>query len=152
MSVWAFPWWPFNHYYLCKCRHQYQLHIQDSPPAWTQEAYLSCPVPGGGGYPPFWLARGDPGRVPPLAGIPPCPDLVWGTPGPAGGTLGGCPLAGVPPIVTWPGGYPGQAPPGWGSPPSNWTWPGYPPPFRGVDRQTPVKIVPYRHTTYSVGK
>ena len=48
-------------------------------------------------------------------------------------------------------GYP--PPPGWTwlgyPPPPSWTWPGYPP--QGVDRQTPVKTVPYRRTTYAVG-
>ena len=81
-------WWPF-------------LYLQqDSPPAWTQEAYRSpcikystcCPILGGGGE--DW---GTP--HPDMAGVPPSPDLV-GYPSPVLTWLG-YPL----PILTWPG-YP----------------------------------------------
>ena len=65
----------------------------------------------------------------------PCADLV-------GGTLGGCPLGWGTPVLTWLGGHP----PGWVLPHSDLA----PLPW-GVDRQTPLKIVPYRRTTYAVG-
>ena len=75
--------------------------------------------------------------------------------------LGGYPISGwgVPPIIqTWSGGYPPDL--GWGTPPSQtWdgvppptiqTWTGYPP--RNVNRQTLVKTIPSRHTTYAGSK
>ena len=105
---------------------------QESPPAWTQEAYrprrikyyICCPVPGG--YPPS-----GPGRVPPSRGYLP---LAWGTPW-AGGT---------PP---WPGGLP-----------PSWTWLGYPSwpggvsPCGQTDGWTDTcQNITFPHTTYAVG-
>ena len=114
-----------------------------------EEGYLRWGTPQQG-YP---LARSD-------VGYP-----SWGTPGrdsPRPGLTGGSTQGGAPPTGYSParsdGGYLR-----WGYPPS-WTWLGYhppsqpdlarvaPPPPRGVDRQTPVKTVPYRRTTYAVGK
>ena len=77
----------------------------------------------------------DPGGVPHLrSGGVPRPDLGWG----------------IPPGQTW------DAVPPWGQ-----TWDGVPspyhpdldgvPPPRNVNRQTPVKTVPSRHTTYAGG-
>ena len=121
--------WAFSGCYL----HVIKLIKQESPPAWTQEAYrppcseysLCCPTrvpPRGGtwpGYPPGGV------QVPP-----------GGVPDP--GTPPGYPLGG-----TWPGSPPGgvRVPPrggGWGVPdpgtprgglgtPLGGTWPGYPP-------------------------
>ena len=115
---------------------------------------------GGGGVPHLApQARSDEGGTP-QQGYPPARSdggggyLRWGT------------LAGVPPGQVWrsDGGYPrwgtpcrgtplarsdGGYPPGKGTPQLDLA--GYPPPFRGVDRQTPVKTVPYRCTTYAVG-
>ena len=86
---------------------------------------------------------GTQGRYPPqldLAGVPPT-GPGWGTPLPIG--------------PGW--GTPLPIGPGWGTP--SWIWLGYPlvgpgqgTPPRGVDRQTPVKTVPYRRTTYAVRK
>ena len=145
-------------------------HTQESPPAWTQEAYrppcseysFCCPtrVPPPGGVPDRvtppggYLTRvpplgGDLTRVPPLGGVP---DL--GTP--PGSTWLGTPLGGVsgyPPG----GGYLTGYPPGGGSgyPPHRCLmafWEmlqsimgyGYPPPWtdRLVDGQTRVKTLP----------
>ena len=131
---------------------------QESPPAWTQKAYrprhikysICCPIWGGGGtylgqggtYFGFW------GNLPQLGctylgqGITYLGQggtylgrgyLSWGTTHPdlAGGYL------------PWPGGtYLGV--------PSCLDLAGVPPPT-GVDRQTPVKTIPYRRTTYAVG-
>ena len=87
-------------------------NIQDSPPAWTQEAYRSphseysfC-CPNQGGYP-----------IPARVGIPPLipPILTWQ----------GVPNPWVPPVLTW-WGYPiparGGGTPPWVHPPS---WPGW---------------------------
>ena len=96
------------------------------------------------GYPPaevppgqIWRGEGTWGGVPPWQWYPP---------------------AGVPPGQVWPGRYlrwvsPGRgtplpAGPGWGIPLAG---PGRGTP-RDMDRQTPVKTVPYRRTTYAVGK
>ena len=118
-----------------------QIPLQESPPAWTQEAYrppcsdysFCCPnwvpphpdlaggVPCQGGYPtwvPPILAWGDPARGYPIW-VPPI--LTW-----PGGTLPGGYPNWVPPILTqpsWPGGtLPGGYP--------DLTWPGGP--CRGV--------------------
>ena len=120
---------------------------QESPPAWTQEAYrpwrikyysVGVPVHGqvrlGGGVPRWGtpLARSNGGY------------LRWSTPHqgtPLPGLIGGYPcqgtphldLAGVPPL---PGPGRGTPPPGpgQGTPPS-WTWPGYPPRCGQTDRR-----------------
>ena len=62
-------------------------------------------------------------------------------PAPEGG--GGYPRRAPLPYPSWPGrgGILGGRPP----------WLGYPPPPAGVDRQTPVKTVPYHRTAYAVG-
>ena len=105
---------------------------QESPPAWTQEAYqpqcnkhsICCPILGSTylgqgaptlGYPPPDLAGGGTycGRYLPWPGGT---YLGWGVP-----TLAGGYLPWGTPILTCPGGY---LP--WGSP--IWTWPGYPHP------------------------
>ena len=115
-----------------------QYHIpknffpQESPPAWTQEAYrprrikysICCPVLGGGGrggcYP---ITVGYPSSsTPSLPGVtPPQVPPIRGTflSDLAGVTPPLSDLAGVPPPPlhwTWPA-YPPV-----------WTWPGYPPP------------------------
>ena len=127
----------------------YTLNIkQESPPAWTQEAYCSpcseysfcCPNwvpplswPGLGGYPaggyPTWV---PPSRVPPfLAQGVPCQGVPYlGTPHPdlAGGYPTWVPLAGYSP--SWPGwgvpylGTPGRVLPilTWQGTPSILTW------------------------------
>ena len=116
-------------------------YIQESPPAWTQEAYrplcskysLCCPnwvTPPRPGYPP---SQGTPpARVPTPARVPP-----WGgTPRPGYPPSQGTPPARVPPgqgtplarVPPWPG-YPQPGyPPGQGTPrPGYPPWPGYPP-------------------------
>ena len=147
-----------------KCKN---TKIQESPPAWTQEAYhppcseysFCCPIrvpPRGGTWPGY--PRGEvPDRGTPRGG----PDL--GTP--QGGYLTWVPPRGVrdpgyltwvPPGGTWPGypqggnwpGYPrGRGVPDPGTPPRGGTWPGYPqggyltrvPPGEGVpDPGTPL--------------
>ena len=82
--------------------------------------------PGGSGYPP----GGYPVRYPRGVRYPP-----WG--GTRSGTPGGSPGSGTPP-----GGVPSQVPPQGGYPD---------PPSPPVDRQTPVKTVPSRRTTYAGG-
>ena len=153
---------------------------QESPPAWTQEAYrplcreysFCCPNwvppplvltwPGGGtlpGYPPSWPggypARGYPGGGVPYLGTPP-PDLAGGYPTwvPPGRVL---PPSRVPPWLDL-AGYP---PPGV-CPMEFWVMLqsimgyGYPPPpmwtERWMDGQTRVKTLPSRRTTYAGGK
>ena len=86
-----------------------------------------------------------------------CPTWVpprGGTQSPPGGTQSGTPPGGYPdPPRGVPGGVPGQVPPSLGGyldppPPGG----GYPdPPSPPVDRQTPVKTVPSRRTTYAGG-
>ena len=122
---------------------------QESPPAWTQEAYwprrikysICCPVPGGGGGYPI------PARKVPLV-------QTWlgggGFPIPAGGThLGYSPVRpgwGTTPHWTW-----------LGNPPPIWTWPGYPlcqtwlEYSPGVNWQTKWKYNLPSRTTYAVG-
>ena len=101
-------------------------------------------------YPPPDLRLGPPhldlGPLPDLGpGTP--PNLRLGTPPPGPGTP---PL---PPTWTWtwdPPPGPGIPLPGPGPrtpPPWTWTWD----PPRNVNRQTPVKTVPSRHTTYAGG-
>ena len=86
------------------------------------------------GYPPV--------RVPPHQGTPQ-PDLTAGVPE-VGYPHQGTPQSGYTPdrgiLPAGPGWVPPLAGPGRGTP--------RPP---GVDRQTPVKTVPYRRTTYAVG-
>ena len=121
------------------------------------------------GYPSQVQTGGYP--IPP-GGTPPQVPPIW----PGGGysiPTGGIPhlrlppchldLAGVlPAIWTWLG-YPPPSGPGQGTPiwmwlgyrypppaPPNWTWPGYPPLW--TDRQTRVKTLPSRRTTYAIGK
>ena len=103
---------------------------QESPPAWTQEAYrppcseysFCCPnwVPPPAGYPPSW-----PGQGGTLPGYPP-----------AGYPLAVYPLVGYPPagyrvppsrVPPWAGYPPGRVPPLAGYPPG-WTWQGTQPP------------------------
>ena len=86
--------------------------------------------PPPGGYPVRYPPRGGPGTPPP-GGVP--------SQVPLGGP--GTPPGGVPSQV--PRGVPGQVPPRGGVP-----GPPLPPP---VDRQTPVKTVPSRRTTYAGG-
>ena len=102
-----------------------QSHVQGVPHLRSG----GYPISGLGGYP-------ISGRGGDLRWGTPQPDLGWGTP--LGQTLDG-----VPPSQTW-NGVP--AGPGMGYPPTIQTWKGYPP--RNVNRQTPAKTVPSRHTTY----
>ena len=124
---------------------------QESPPAWTQEAYrprcikysICCPVPGGVphlGYPPSWPDQGVPHlRYPPtldLAGVPP-PIWIW--PGSPHWTWLGSPPSG--PGQGPPPSGPGQGPPvgpGWGTPPLNLT---RVPPSSGPGRGTPSQVL-----------
>ena len=86
-------------------------------------------------------------------GVPPQPDLGWGTPSQT--------WDGVPPLARPGMGYPPQPDLGWGTPPARpgMGYPLYhpdldgepPPPPRNVNRQTPVKTVTSRHTTYAGG-
>ena len=109
------------------------------------------------GYPDL-AGGGYPTRVPPRPGSPPGGYLVRYPPG--GRYLVRYPPWGVPSQVP-PGGYPVRYPPGGGTrsgtppggvpgqvPPQGGTRSGTPP----VDRQTPVKTVPSRRTTYAGGK
>ena len=112
---------------------------QESPPAWTQEAYRPRRIKYSICFPKW----GTPGRVAPQAGL--MGDLRWGTPSGrvppwpglmGGGTRGGVlpgrvpPLTGVPPGQVW-----------WGVnkvdlagvPSPGWTWLGYPPPHGQTD-------------------
>ena len=101
---------------------------QESPPAWTQEAYrppcskysLCCPnwVPPRPGVPP--PVRVPPGQGTPPARVPP----GQGTPQPWYPPSQGTPPARVPPLVRVPP-QPGY-PPSQGTPPG-WTWQGTPP-------------------------
>ena len=89
--------------------------------------------------------RGVSGQVPPGSGYPPggVPSQV-----PPGGVPGQVPPRGGPGT---PQGYPVRYPPGGtrsGTPPGEGTRTPPPPP---VDRQTPVKTVPSRRTTYAGG-
>ena len=85
------------------------------------------------------------------------PSQVWGEgiPHPRSGQGGGYHLRwGTPPSgQTWDGVPPPQPDLGWGTLPLTiQTWTGYPPSLpRNVNRQTPVKTVPSRHTTYAGG-
>ena len=97
-----------------------------------------------GGYPggyPRW--GGTQGRPPPRPG--------WGgTPGRAPRLdLDGGGYLGPPRLDLDGGGTPGRAPPCQGTPPHQLD--GVPPPPADVNRQTPVKTVPFRRTTYAVG-
>ena len=152
---------------------------QESPPAWTQEAYrppcseysFCCPTrvryPPWGGvpglrYPPRGGTRTS---VPPPGGYPDFGTPRGGVPGlryplPRGGTRtsvpprGGTwtPPGGVPGLRYPPGGVPGlRYPPRGGYPDFGTPRGGYPDP-PPVDRQTPVKTVPSRRTTYAGGK
>ena len=115
---------------------------QERPPAWTQEAYrplcskysLCCPnwvPPRGGTGPPQGTPQG--GTRPP-----------WVPPGGWYQDPPGYPRGYRDPPVP-PRGYQNPPPGGTGTPPGGyWT----PPP---VDRQTPVKTVPSRRTTYAGG-
>ena len=131
-------------------------------------------VPPPGGYPVRYPPRGGTRSGTPPGGYPvryPPGGTRSGTP--RGGTRSGTPPGGVPGQVPPGGGYPVRYPP-WGgtrsgTPPGGGTqsgtppgcpmafWEmlqsimgyGYPPP---VDRQTPVKTVPSRRTTYAGGK
>ena len=127
---------------------------QDSPPAWTQEAYRpphsKCSLCWsiGGGYPEYPPQTWD--------GVPP---QTWDgvTPGPEMGYPPTLTWDGVPPTLTWDG-VPPLPGPEMGYPPTQ-TWDGVPPlprpemgyPPRNVNRQTPVKTVPSRHTMYAGG-
>ena len=133
----------------------WKLTEQESPPAWTQEAYrpprskytLCCScwgvprvgTPAGGrgtlgGCPP---AGGYPRQAPPARGYPSWVPPARGTPGgrplPGGGyprwvppARRGVPQAGAPLSGPWMG-YPPPGP-GKGVPPPTWTWDGVPPP------------------------
>ena len=109
---------------------------QESPPAWTQEAYRPRRIK----Y--YSVGWGNPHRVPggTRGGVPP-PGQVWwrggvyprwGTPHqgiPRPGLTGGVSEVGYPPAWTWLG-----YPPTWtwlGYPPSTWTWLGTPLPGPG---------------------
>ena len=144
---------------------------QESPPAWTQEAYrppcskysLCCPNwvpprqgtphPAGPGRvpPPSWTWQGTPpagyppSRVPPqldLAGYPPQLDLT-GYPPWQGNPPPQLDLAGYPPPVAapWHSGKCCKALWDMGTPPSGQT-----------EGQTRVKTLPSRRTTYAGGK
>ena len=106
---------------------------------------------------------GVPGQVPPLGGYPDPPGGVpsqvppRGVPGPPGGVPGQGPPRGVPGQVPPPGGVPRPPPGGYLDPPPAAPWHsgkcckalwdmGTPP---GVDRQTKVKLLPSRRTTYA---
>ena len=116
-----------------------QCLSQESPPAWTQEAYRPRRIK----YSIYYPVRG--GVAPPA----PPPGQVWLE----------VPEVGYPPVGVPParsnggtrGGVPHQSTP-WSGPPPTWTWLGYP---LGVDRQndgqTRVKTLPSRRTTYAVG-
>ena len=130
---------------------------QESPPAWTQEAYrppcskysLYCPnwVPNLAGYPP---SQGTPlGRVPPRPGYPP-----------SQGTPPRLDLAGYPPRLDLAGYPPPPAAPWHSGKCCKALWDmGTPPPPRWTDRlmdgwmegQTRVKTLPSRRTTYAGG-
>ena len=132
---------------------------QESPPAWTQEAYrplcskysLCCPnwVPPGG-------TRGGyrvPPRVPPRGGTWVTPlggylgNPPWVPPGGVPGTPPGYPpwgYLGTPPGYPPGGGVPGTPP---GYPPRGGT--GYPPRCGQTNK---VKLLPSRRTTYAGGK
>ena len=101
----------------------YPVRYPDPPGGVTRSG---TPLPGG--YPDPPTPGGVPGQVPP-----------GGYPDPPGGVPGQVPPGGV---RVPPGGYPVRYPPRGGTrtPP--------PPP---VDRQTPVKTVPSRRTTYAGG-
>ena len=136
--------------------HQFTTYIQESPPAWTQEAYrppcskyfLCCAI----------LADPPPrlDLTPPPAGPdPPPPSWTWPTPPPPAGPDPPLPLqldltppAGpdppLPPSWTWP-----TPPPPAGPDPPGWTWPTPPPPRCGLTNK--VKLLPSRRTTYAGG-
>ena len=87
-------------------------------------------------------------RVPPhhpdLARVPPTPGMGYLPPS--------RPVRGTPPHPRPGMGYPTPSSrPGWGTPPPTQTWDGVPPPPTNVNRQTPVKTVPSRRTTYAGG-
>ena len=107
-------------YYTCQLASTRNIK-QESPPAWTQEAYrppcskysFCCQDLAGRGYTarwylPIWTWLGGtlqgipPGRVPPQQGIPPCLDLA--------GPCWVLPWAGYPPCLDLAG-------PGWVPPP-----------------------------------
>ena len=96
---------------------------------WAGGGYPRWGIPQQGN-PPARSDRGLPEVGPPPAGVPPPParsdrgDLRWGAP------------QQVEPLPPRPPAGPGCC---------------IPPPPRGVDRQTPMKTVPYRRTTYAVG-
>ena len=106
---------------------------QESPPAWTQEAYrppcieysFCCPTWVPPPHPD--LAGGVPWSGTPWAGYPPI--LTWPGGVPDQGTPPGqaTPQAGYPPILTWPGGVPDQGTPCQGTPPTGYPPAGYPP-------------------------
>ena len=91
---------------------------QESPPAWTQEAYrprrikysicyLRWGTPLAGGVPPGQVSwEGTRGGIPPPVGVP--PGYVWWR-----GTRGEVPLAGHPPSQVWQGDTQGGVPPFW---------------------------------------
>ena len=105
---------------------------------------------GWGTSPPSKPGWGVP-RVPPTHH----PDLGWRTPSPSRSGMG------HPPTIRPDMGYPPLSDLGWGTPHQTWlgyppspttiqTWTGYPPPTT-VNRQTPVKTVSSRRTTYAGG-
>ena len=115
---------------------------QESPPAWTQEAY--CPPRSNNSFCCHILADPPPaGPDPPLAGLTwPPPNWLDLTP----------PWLGL----TWPSprlDWPDPPPPPLAGPDPPWLdWPPRLDLTPPVDRQTPVKTVPSRRTTYAGGK
>ena len=143
-----------NYVRLCK--------IQESPPAWMQEAY--CPQEGTRCWPPSWTdppPRRQLDLTPPTGWTWPPPQAGWTWPphgwidlwpDPPGQLDLTPPLAGPPPQLDWPLTWPPH--PGWidlwpDTPPAGWTWP--PPVDRQMDGQTRVKTLPSHRTTYAGG-
>ena len=123
---------------------------QESPPAWTQEAYRLRHMK----YYPRWGTPwpGLRGRGYLRWGIPPAEGTLQ--PGLMGGTRGG-----VPPSQVWLGGIRGGVPPGRGTPHQGTLQLGYPqldlagvPPLPGPGRGTPLGVDRQTRTTYAVGK
>ena len=140
-----------------------KLREQESPPAWTQEAYqpprskytLCCSCPGGGGTPGGCppARGGTPGGCLPARGVyPRQAHPAVGVPWVGAPLLGGVPQVGAPPA----GGYPGWVLPCRGVPragtplldgvpphhqldgvPPTISWMGYPPPHHELDGVPP---------------